>query len=48
MLSVYSEKHLLRDAKTELYGGELDPPVECPVTAKIGVNTVNVLTGFED
>ncbi len=34
MLSVYSEKHLLRDAKTELYGGELVPPFECPVRAE--------------
>jgi acetoin utilization deacetylase AcuC-like enzyme len=34
MLSVYSEKHFLRDAKTELYGGELVPPFECPVRAE--------------
>ncbi len=30
MLSVYSEEHKLRNAKTELYGGELVPPFECP------------------
>lgn len=30
MLTIYSEKHILRDAKTELYGGELVPPFECP------------------
>jgi len=34
MLTVYSEKHLLRDSKTELYGGELVPPFECPVRAE--------------
>lgn len=30
MLTVYSEDHKLRDARTELYGGELVPPFECP------------------
>ncbi len=30
MLTVFSEKHKLRDAKTELYGGQLVPPFECP------------------
>ena len=30
MLTVYSTDHVLRDAKTELYGGELVPPFECP------------------
>lgn len=34
MLSVYSEKHKLRNSKTELYGGELVPPFECPVRAE--------------
>ena len=34
MLTVYSEKHKLRDSKTELYGGELVPPFECPVRAE--------------
>ena len=34
MLTVYSEKHALRDSKTELYGGELVPPFECPVRAE--------------
>lgn len=34
MLSVYSEKHALRDAKTELYGGQLVPPFECPIRAE--------------
>ena len=30
MLTVYSEDHKLRDAKTELYLGELTTPFECP------------------
>ena len=34
MLTVYSEQHALRDAKTELYGGQLVPPFECPVRAE--------------
>ncbi|MDH3537674.1 MAG: histone deacetylase family protein [Gammaproteobacteria bacterium] len=34
MLTVFSEKHRLRDAKTELYGGLLVPPFECPVRAE--------------
>ena len=34
MLTVFSEKHALRDAKTELAGGELVPPFECPVRAE--------------
>jgi acetoin utilization deacetylase AcuC-like enzyme len=34
MLTVYSEKHALRDAKTELYGGVLVPPFECPLRAE--------------
>ena len=34
MLTVFSEKHALRDARTELYGGLLVPPFECPVRAE--------------
>ncbi|MEM7292204.1 MAG: histone deacetylase family protein [Pseudomonadota bacterium] len=34
MQSVYTDKHKLRDAKTELYGGTLVPPFECPVRAE--------------
>ena len=34
MLSVYSEKHALRNSKTELSGGQLVPPYECPVRAE--------------
>jgi len=30
MQTVYSPDHELRNAKTELYGGELVPPFECP------------------
>ncbi len=41
MLTVYSEKHALRDALTELYGGELVPPFECPVRAEHILGRVN-------
>ena len=34
MLTVFSQKHALRDASTELYGGQLVPPFECPVRAE--------------
>ena len=34
MKTVYSERHKLRDARTELYGGQLVPPFECPVRAE--------------
>ncbi len=34
MLTVFSEKHALRNSKTELYGGVLVPPFECPVRAE--------------
>ena len=34
MLTVFSEKHALRDSKTELYGGELVAPFECPERAQ--------------
>ena len=34
MLTVFSEKHALRNAKTELYGGQLIPPFECPARAE--------------
>lgn len=30
MLTIQTEKHRLRDAKTELFGGTLVPPFECP------------------
>ncbi len=34
MLTVFSEKHALRDSRTELYGGVLVPPFECPARAE--------------
>lgn len=34
MLTVFSEKHALHDSKTELHGGELVAPFECPVRAE--------------
>lgn len=34
MKTVYTEKHKLRDARTELSGGQLVPPFECPVRAE--------------
>ena len=43
MLSVFSEKHALRDAKTELYGGELVPPFECPVRAEHILNQLKAV-----
>lgn len=35
MKTVYSDKHKLRNSATELYGGELVPPFECPERAEI-------------
>ncbi|MEM7190562.1 MAG: histone deacetylase family protein [Pseudomonadota bacterium] len=34
MKTVYTDRHKLRDAQTELFGGELVPPFECPVRAE--------------
>ena len=34
MRVIYSEKHALRDAETELYGGQLVPPFEAPFRAE--------------
>ena len=34
MKTVYTDKHKLRDAVSELCGGELVPPFECPVRAE--------------
>ena len=34
MKTFYSEKHKLRDAKTELYGGQLVQPFERPSRAE--------------
>ncbi|MEM7072420.1 MAG: histone deacetylase family protein [Pseudomonadota bacterium] len=34
MLSIYSDRHKLRDAQTELDGGRLITPFECPIRAE--------------
>ncbi len=47
MLTVYTEDHRLQDGKSELFDGKLLPCFEKPERAEIGVNTVNVLLGFE-
>jgi acetoin utilization deacetylase AcuC-like enzyme len=40
MLTVFSAEHALRNARTELYGGELVPPHECPRRAEIVLERV--------
>jgi acetoin utilization deacetylase AcuC-like enzyme len=40
MITVFSEEHLLRNARTELYGGELVPPHECPQRAQFVLDRV--------
>jgi acetoin utilization deacetylase AcuC-like enzyme len=40
MITVFSEEHLKRNAKTELYGGRLVPPHECPERAQIVLERV--------
>jgi acetoin utilization deacetylase AcuC-like enzyme len=40
MITVYSEKHRLHDAKTELYSGTLVPPYERPSRAEIVLQRV--------
>lgn len=40
MLTVYSDKHKLRDAKGEIHGGEVVPPFECPKRAEIILDRV--------
>ena len=40
MKTIYSEKHRLRDAKTELYGGQLVPPFERPSRADMILKAV--------
>ena len=40
MQTIYTERHKLRDAKTELYGGELVAPFECPVRAEYIISRV--------
>ncbi len=41
MLTVYSPDHILRNAKTELYGGELVAPFECPQRAQYILDHIN-------
>jgi acetoin utilization deacetylase AcuC-like enzyme len=38
--TIYTERHKLRDAKTELYGGELVAPFECPIRAEYIISRV--------
>ncbi|MEM7744026.1 MAG: histone deacetylase family protein [Pseudomonadota bacterium] len=40
MKTVYTERHKLRDSKTELCGGVLVPPFECPVRAEYIIDRV--------
>ena len=55
MLTVFSDKHALRDSRTELYGGELVPPFECPVRAEyvlqrvrdVGLGEIVAPTSFD-
>ena len=41
MITIYSEKHRLRNAKTELFGGLLVPPYENPSRADIILERLN-------
>ena len=43
MLTVFTQAHLLRNAKTELYGGRLVPPHECPERAEIVLERVRAV-----
>jgi len=47
MITVYSEKHLLRNSRTELYGGELVAPHECAQRAEFVLGRVKA-TGLGD
>ena len=40
MKTVYTERHKLRDSKSELYGGQIVPPFECPIRAEYIVERV--------
>ena len=44
MITVFSEAHLLRNAKTELHGGQLVPPHECPERAQIVLDRVQTVS----
>ena len=43
MITVFSPEHLLRNANTELYGGRLVPPHECPERAEIVLERVRAV-----
>ena len=43
MITVFSEEHLLRNAQTELYGGQLVRPHECPERAEIVLGRVRTV-----
>jgi acetoin utilization deacetylase AcuC-like enzyme len=40
MRTVYSEKHKLRDAKIEIFEGQIVPPFECPKRAEYILNRI--------
>jgi acetoin utilization deacetylase AcuC-like enzyme len=40
MKTVYSARHRLRDAKSELFGGRIVPPFECPARAELVLDRV--------
>ena len=44
MRTIYSEQHRLRDARTELYGGELVQPFEKPSRAETVLRVVRELS----
>ena len=41
MKTIYSKNHILRNSKTELYGGELVKPFECPERMEYIINEIN-------
>jgi acetoin utilization deacetylase AcuC-like enzyme len=43
MITVFSQDHVLRNAQTELYGGRLVPPHECPQRAQIVLERVRAV-----
>jgi acetoin utilization deacetylase AcuC-like enzyme len=43
MITVFSQEHVLRNAQTELYGGRLVPPHECPERAQIVLERVRAV-----
>ena len=41
MKTIYSKNHILRNSKTELYGGELVRPFECPERMEYILNQIH-------